>query len=84
MKRILCSLCLLMFVASMGLAADVSVDTDLVPVSDLLGTTPDWLKVDTNYACPIHKGPNACTFDRDCGGMTCNNPSGLACAGTCC
>ncbi len=28
--------------------------------------------------------PDACTFDRDCFPGTCINPTGLACAGTCC
>ena len=84
MKKILCSVCLLMFLASVGFAMDVSLDTDLVPVSDLLGTTPEWLKMDTSYACPIDAGPNACTRDWECDGMQCNNPSGLACQGTCC
>ncbi len=43
---------------------------------------PPFLKMfKLNYIC---ENSNACTFDRECLQGTCNNPTGQACAGTCC
>ena len=68
MKMFTCSaFVVLTLLAGVSFAAvPTLVDQDLNFVSDLLGTTPDWLRVDTSYVCPPDHGPYTCTRDVDC------------------
>ncbi len=95
MKRSLCSLFFLVLLATSAVAstapvATVSVDTGVTSVSDLLGTTPFWMNVETSFICPPDNGPYTCSYDHECqryfmlpSNYVCVNPSGQLCGGHC-
>ena len=94
MKKSVCFLfALVMLLAGVSFAVTApqasAVDTDFTTVSDLLGTTPDWLQVDTSFICPPDNGPYTCSYDNDCqryfglpSNYVCMGPGGL-CNGHC-
>ena len=70
-------------------ATDTVVGSDTTFVSDLLGTTPFWLNVETSFICPPDHGPHTCSYDSDCqryfglpSNYVCMGPGGL-CNGHC-
>lgn len=91
MKFLMTLLCLVLFAtASFAVAVPSAADADLIAVSDLLGTTPDWLKVDTSFICFPSNGPYTCSYPGECqsyfglpSNYECVNPSGQLCSGHC-
>ena len=66
-----------------------AIDTGQTFVSDILGTTPSWWKVETSFICAPDLGPYTCSYDSDCqryfglpSNYVCMGPGGL-CNGHC-